>query len=103
MANLGFSVSATPARSHWARAGYLSMAMLTGCSSLQHKADKNDICYNQRAELLGSESYYAKSILEGVLLGAMTGAALVAITAAISGGNVGKSAGIAAGVGALGG
>jgi hypothetical protein len=79
----------------------LSIVLLAGCSTMGHKVDKDDVCYNQKSELLGAENYYAKSIVEGVLAGAATGAATGALTAALSGGDVGKAAAIGAASGAV--
>lgn len=105
MREIGVFVGSIRKRKLWATAGYLSMAIFTGCSLLQHKVDKNDVCYNERTELLGADSYYARSVLEGIItgavVGAVTGAAIGALGAAAGGGNVGKSAGMGAAAGGL--
>jgi hypothetical protein len=76
----------------------IGFVLLTGCSTLgMYKADKNDVCYTQRVDLLDSRSYYAKSVVAGVIGGAIAGAATGALFAAIGGGNVGQGAAIGAG------
>jgi len=79
----------------------LSLLVLSGCSSLKHKSDPNDVCYTQREQLVSSENYYTKSVLTGVAVGAVSGAALGAITGLATGQNVGVAAAIGAAGGAV--